>query len=65
MGLIVGIDLGIESDHDAIVLRRETSKTLGKGIRFSNTCAGRDILFERVSKLREEGERVDFVIDSH
>jgi transposase len=64
MGLIVGIDLGIKSDHDAIIIRRETSKTIGKGIRFSNTCDGREALFERVSKLRDGEERVDFVIDS-
>lgn len=64
MGLIVGIDLGIKSDHDAVIIRRETSQTIGKGIRFANTCDGRDALLERVCKVSEEGERVDFVIDS-
>lgn len=38
MGLIVGIDLGIKSDHDAILLRRETSLQVGRGARFDNTC---------------------------
>ena len=64
MGLIVGIDLGIKSDHDAVMLRRETSLTVGKGVRFANTCEGRDKLFERIEKIREPGESVDFVIDS-
>ena len=64
MGLLVGIDLGIKSDHDAVIIRRETSRTVGKGIRFANTCPGRDTLFERVAKLRDGDERVDFVIDS-
>lgn len=64
MGLIVGIDLGIKSDHDALIIRRETSLQVGNGIRFANTCEGRDLLFERVEKLRDKGERVDFVIDS-
>ena len=33
MALIVGIDLGIKSDHDAILIRRETSGQVGRGIR--------------------------------
>lgn len=64
MGLIVGIDLGIKSDHDAIIIRRETSQLVGKGLRFANTCAGRDKLFEHVAKWCDGDERVDFVIDS-
>ena len=50
MGLIVGIDLGIKSDHDAVILRRETSLQVGRSIRFGNTCAGIDTLFERIDR---------------
>jgi len=64
MGLIVGIDLGIKSDHDAIILRRETSRQVGRGVRFDNTCQGTDRLFEHIEKVRQPDEAVDFVIDS-
>ena len=30
MGLIVGIDLGGKSKHDALVIRRETARQVGK-----------------------------------
>lgn len=64
MGLIVGIDLGIKSDHDAVILRRETGRQIGRGLRFNNTCQGRDKLLERIWKVRTGDEDVDFVIDS-
>lgn len=64
MALIVGIDLGIKSDHDAVIIRRETARQVGHIIRFGNTCEGRDKLFERIEKVREHGESVEFVIDS-
>lgn len=64
MALIVGIDLGIKSDHDAVIIRRETSLTVGKGIRFANTCEGRDKLLAHLKAVCEPGETVAFVIDS-
>ncbi len=64
MGLIVGIDVGVKSKHDALLIRRETSRQVGKGIRFGNTCEGRDTLFKYLGKVCEENETIEFVIDS-
>lgn len=64
MALIVGIDLGRKSAHDAVILRRETGKKLGRGFRFTSTPQGFERLFQKLDAVRVEGEPVQFVIDS-
>ena len=64
MALVVGIDLGRKSAHDALIYRRETGRQVSGGFRFYSTCEGFDTLFERVEQVREPGEQVEFAIDS-
>ena len=64
MGLVVGIDLGRKSAHDAVLFRRETRRQVGKGIRFTTTVEGLDRLLQRIERVREDQEQVEFVIDS-
>jgi transposase len=64
MALVVGIDLGRKSEHDALIFRRETGRQVGRGFRFPTTCAGMDKLFRRVEQVREPDELIEFVIDS-
>ena len=64
MALIVGIDLGRKSAHDVVTIRRETSRQLGGTFRFSSTPKGIDHLFEKIEKVRDEDEPLEFVIDS-
>ena len=64
MALIVGIDLGRKSAHDAVILRRETGKKVGRGFRFASTPEGLQSLFDKLDTVRVEGEPVQFVIDS-
>lgn len=64
MALVVGLDLGRKSAHDAAIYRRETGRQVNRGFRFLSTCEGFDTLFERVRQVREPGEEVAFVIDS-
>ena len=47
MALVVGIDLGRKSAHDALIYRRETGRQVSGGFRFYSTCEGFDTLFER------------------
>jgi transposase len=64
MALIVGIDLGRKSAHDAVILRRETAKKLGRSFRFTSTPQGLQRLFNKLEAVRTETEPVQFVIDS-
>ena len=64
MALVVGIDLGRKSAHDALIYRRETGRQVSGGFRFHSTCEGFGTLFERVEQVREVGEQVEFAIDS-
>ena len=64
MALLVGIDLGRKSAHDVVLLRRESAEQLGRAFRFTSTCEGLDLLFEKITAQKQEGESVDFVIDS-
>ena len=64
MALIVGIDLGRKSDHDVVILRRESAQQLGRPFRFCSTQTDIDHLFERIEAVRQEEESIAFVIDS-
>lgn len=64
MALIVGIDLGRKSAHDAILLRRENAAILGRAFRFYSTPEGVDTLWTRINTVRQQGEPVAFVIDA-
>ena len=63
MGLVVGIDLGRKSDHDAVIFRRAVGKQIGRGFRFASTPRGIQKLFDRVEKVQEPGEEVEFVTE--
>ena len=64
MALVVGLDLGRKSAHDAAIYRRETGRQVNRGFRVLSTCEGFDKLFEHVRQVREPEEEVAFVIDS-
>jgi transposase len=64
MALVVGIDLGRKSPHDAVILRRETGLEIGRGFRFTSSPEGFDKLFRKIDALRNPDEPVDFAIDS-
>ena len=64
MALIVGIDLGRKSAHDAVILRRDTGLEIGRGFRFTSSPQGFDKLFRKINAVRMDEESVDFVIDS-
>jgi transposase len=64
MALIIGIDLGRKSPHDAVMLRRETGLPTGRGFRFRSSPEGLEKLFRKIDAARKDGEPVDFVIDS-
>jgi len=64
MALIVGIDLGRKSAHDAVILRRESAKQIGAGFRVASTPEGMERLFQEIEAVRQEEEALDFVIDS-
>ncbi|MFH1690463.1 MAG: IS110 family transposase [Candidatus Eisenbacteria bacterium] len=64
MALIVGIDLGRKSAHDAVILRRDTGLEIGRGFRFTSSPQGFDKLFRKIEAVRKDEESVDFVIDS-
>lgn len=64
MALIVGIDLGRKSAHDAVILKRETGLEIGRGFRFTSSPEGFDKLFRKIDAVRNQDEPVDFVIDS-
>ena len=64
MALVVGIDLGRKSAHDAVVMRRETGLEIGRGFRFTSSPEGFDKLFRRIGAVLNADEPVDFVIDS-
>ena len=64
MALIVGIDLGRKSAHDAIILRRETAKQVGAAFRFSSTPKGIEHLFQKIEAIQQDQEPIAFVMDS-
>ncbi len=64
MALVVGIDLGRKSPHDAVILRRETGLEIGRGFRFTSSPQGFDKLFRKIEAVRNADEPVDFVSDS-
>ncbi len=64
MALVVGIDLGRKSPHDAVIMRRETGLEIGRGFRFTSSPEGFDKLFQKIDGARKDDEAVDFVIDS-
>lgn len=64
MALVVGIDIGKNSPHEAIILRRESGVKVNSSFRFYSTPRGIDYLLERVETAREGEEDVSFVIDS-
>jgi transposase len=64
MALIVGIDLGRKSAHDAVILKRETGLEIGRGFRFTSSPEGFHKLFRKIEAARSQDEPVDFVIDS-
>ena len=64
MSLVVGIDIGKKSPHEAIILRRECGVKVNSSFRFRSTPQGIACLLEKVEKVREDGEDVSFVMDS-
>ena len=64
MALIIGIDLGRKSAHDAVILRRETAKQVGSAFRFTSTPKGIERLLQKIETVRHNQEPIDFVIDS-
>lgn len=64
MALVVGIDLGRKSAHDAVVLRRDTGLEVGRSFRFTSSPEGFDKLFRKIDAVLNPDEPVDFVIDS-
>lgn len=64
MALVVGIDIGRKSPHEAIILHRETGVKAGPSFRFHSTPQGIQCLLEKVEQAREAEEPVSFVIDS-
>ena len=64
MALIVGIDLGRKSAHDASILRRETAAQLGRSFRFFSTPDGIELLFAGIAAVTQGQEEIAFVIDS-
>jgi len=64
MALVVGIDLGRKSAHDAVILKRDTGLEIGRGFRFTSSPEGFDKLFRKIDAVLNPHEPVDFVIDS-
>jgi transposase len=64
MALVVGIDLGRKSAHDAVIMRRETGRETRRGFRFPTSPEGFKKLFRKIDAVRNGNEPIDFVIDS-
>ena len=64
MSLVVGIDIGKKSPHEAIILGRERGVKVNSSFKFRSTPQGIACLLEKVEKVREDQKDVSFVMDS-